>query len=272
MNLAVSNIAWSPQLEEEALAVLRLDRIGTIEVAPTRLWPDWNSASPQAGADARRNLAGRGFSVPALQAILFGKPDHCLFGSENQRLSLLRHLRMCADLAQSLGAHSLVFGAPKNRELNGINPEMAFAMAREFFTEVAAYYERREVCLCLEANPPQYGCQFLTTAAEAARMVRAVNRPGLRLHLDTACMHLAGEDLPAMVRAHCDVLRHFHVSEPFLGSFDNPVIDHARVAEALRSAGYRAWVSLEMRETEPPLTNLATAAGFLVRTYRGGEG
>ena len=174
---------------------------------------------------------------------------------------------MCADLARSFGARSLVFGAPKNRELNGLTPQQGFEIAREFFREVAPDYEQRGVCLCLEANPSEYGCQFVTDSAAAAKLVRAVDRPGFGLHLDTACMHLAGEDIPQAIRNGFDVLQHFHVSEPFLGSFADPVVDHAGAAETLRALGYSAWVSLEMRESPSPAEDVSTAVRFLAENY-----
>jgi sugar phosphate isomerase/epimerase len=270
MNLAVSNIAWPASADEEAVETLLRSGIRAIEIAPTRLWPDWNGASPRAAETAREQYAAMGLSVAALQAILFGKPDYKLFGSAGQREDLANHLRLCAEIAAALGARSLVFGAPKNRELYGLSEDAAFQMARECFAAVAPDYARHGVCLCLEANPPQYGCQFLTDSAQAARMVRAVDSPGLRLHLDTACMFLAGEDLPAALRSNFDLVSHFHVSEPFLASMDAPLIDHALVAATLRELKYTGWVSLEMREAPEPGPALRQAVAFLARTY-GGE-
>lgn len=270
MKLAVSNIAWPAAADQEAVRILRQSCIGGIEIAPTRLWPEWKSASLEAAGAARAEFAASGFTVAALQAILFGKPEYKLLGSQTEREGLVAHLRFCAEIAAAIGARSLVFGAPKNRELNGHSEETAFQAACECFAAVAPDYERHGVCLCLEANPTQYGCQFLTDSAQAAKVVRAVASPGVRLHLDTACMHLAGEDLSKAVRANFDIVSHFHVSEPFLASMDAPVIDHALVSATLRELKYDGWVSLEMREAPEPVAALGRAVEFLARTY-GGE-
>ena len=267
MKLAVSNIAWPMEIEEEALSVMRAEGISGLEAAPTRWWPDWKGFSLEAGNAFRERYAALGFTIPSLQAILFAKPDYKLFGDEFQRDGLLNHLRMCADLASALGARSLVFGAPKNRELNGIPEETAFAMAHELFAAVAPYFAARSVCLCLEANPPQYGCQFMTNSLDAGRLVRAVDSPGFGLHLDTACMHLAQENIPEAIQRNFDILHHFHASEPFLVSFEAPVIDHESAAKVLRNLGYRGWVSLEMRETNPPVGGVTRAVKFLADTY-----
>jgi D-psicose/D-tagatose/L-ribulose 3-epimerase len=271
VKLSVSNIAWPAETDSQALALLRDAAVAAIEVAPTRLWPDWVGASEAAAADAARGLDRQRFRVSSLQAIVFGKPAYKLFGSEVGRQSLFEHLILCADLARGFEASSLVFGAPKNRELCGVSQAEAFAIASEFFRDVGSYFRQRGVCLCLEANPRQYGCEFVVDSSEAARLVRAVGSEGFRLHLDTGCMHLAAEDPVDAIRKNADILHHFHVSEPYLGSFDNPLINHRRVVDALADIGYSNWVTLEMRAADQPLLALAQAVRTLVDHYRGLE-
>jgi D-psicose/D-tagatose/L-ribulose 3-epimerase len=267
MNLSVSNIAWPAEVDEPALTLLGYAGITAIEVAPTRLWPDWIGASATRAAEAARDLARRECGVSSLQAILFGKPECRLFGSDNDRQLLFYHLALCADLAGGLGAKYIVFGAPKNRELNGVSEDDAFHIACEFFRPVGRYFRKRGLCLCLEPNPPEYGCQFAIDSSQAARLVRAVGSDGFGLHLDTGCMYLAGEDPIEAIRRHADILRHFHVSQPFLSSFENPVINHESVFEALDQVGYANWVTLEMRPTTPPLAGLACGVCTLVESY-----
>jgi D-psicose/D-tagatose/L-ribulose 3-epimerase len=269
VKLAVSNIAWPAAMDEDALAIIKRAGVSAIEIAPTRLWPEWKGASPSAARGAGNDYASRGLPAVAMQAILFGKPEHKLLGSDAERENLKKHLEFCADLASAMEARSLVLGAPKNRDLNGRSPEDAFGIAREFFAELAPYYAGRGVWLCLEANPAQYGCQFITNSADAGKLVRSVGSPGFGLHLDTACMHLAGEDIADALRNNFEVLRHFHVSEPFLGAFDQPVINHASVAKTLRELQYDGWVSLEMREAPDALQGLQRASEFLVQVYNG---
>lgn len=267
MKLSVSNIAWPVEADEQALALVRSAGITAVEVAPTRIWPDWAGTSAASSAEAARDFGRLGFRVSSLQAILFGKPECKLFGSDEDRQSLFDHLALCADLAAGLGAANLVFGAPKNRSLCGKSEADAFQIACEFFRAVGSYFDTRGLCLCLEPNAPQYGCEFVTDSAQASRLIRAVDSGGFRLHLDTGCMHLAGEDPVQAIRAHADILRHFHVSEPFLGSFDNPTVVHRKVSQALEEVGYSNWVTLEMRATDRPLAALASAVDVLVENY-----
>jgi sugar phosphate isomerase/epimerase len=267
VKLAVSNIAWSSTLESDAIHALQSLGVTAVELAPTRPWPDWVGASVENAAILQKDYSARGIAIPSMQAILFGKPNCKLFGTDSERVDLVEHLRFCADLAAALGAHSLVFGAPKNRDLGDLTPDVAFDSARETFAEAAGYYHSNGVCLCLEANPPQYGCTFITNSRDAGRLVRAVDSAGFRLHLDSACMYLAGEDLSTAIEASQDILQHFHASEPNLGTFHAPVVDHASAAHALRSIGYSNWISLEMREAEQPIAALQEAIRLVSATY-----
>lgn len=259
-----SNIAWPAEADTEAFAVLRANGVGCIEVAPSRVWPQWQNIAPQS---CRKHLADAGFSISSLQAILFQKPDLRLFGSDSDRSELLDHLSMCGDLAANLGASVAVFGAPKNRDRGALADDEAFRVAAEFFARAGAEYASRGVVIGFEANPTNYGCNFATTAREAARLVRAVASPGFLLHLDTACMYLAGEDAAELIRENSDILCHFHASEPNLGTFQAPVAAHKAAADALRQTGYRGSVVLEMRPSDPPLPPLAEATAFLRETY-----
>jgi len=267
LNLSVSNIAWAAESDEAALAALRRGAISAVEIAPTRIWPDWAGASAASAQGVARHFADRGFRVSSLQALLFGKPECQLLGSSDQRQALLDHLTLCADLAAALGAESLVFGAPKNRSLCGRSASEAFRIACEFFCIAGREFAARGLCLCLEANPSEYGCEFITDSAQAARLVRAVNCSGFGLHLDTGCMQLSNEDPVQAICANIDIMRHFHVSEPFLNNLSDTTLNHRRIGKTLQDVGYGRWATLEMRAALPPLAALAGSLDLFVNSY-----
>jgi D-psicose/D-tagatose/L-ribulose 3-epimerase len=270
MKLAASNIAWPEEADAAAFEFLAKNGVEGIEVAPTRIWPHWQGIDAAEVAEFRRRLNAAGLAVSSLQAILFQKPELQLFGSGEVRQAMFEHLCLCADLAVGLGAQCLVFGGPKNRDRGALSAEEAFGIAAEFFAKVSEYYAGMGVCLGFEANPSEYGCNFATESRTAARLVRAVGSPGFRLHLDTACLQLAGEPVVEAIAENSDILRHFHASEPFLGAFADPKAEHASAARALREAHYEGWVALEMRSAEPPLPAVEEAARYVRRIYGDG--
>jgi sugar phosphate isomerase/epimerase len=272
MNLAISNIAWSPSQDEGVAAVLHEAGLSAIEIAPTTVWPRPVEADAREVEDYRRMWERRGFAIVALQALLFGQDDLRVFeDGEEGRGRLLGYLEGIMELGARLGARALVFGSPKARRREGLPPNEALRIAGEFFRDVGDAAARRGVCVCIEANPPQYGADFILNAGEAINLVRGIDSPGFRLHLDTACMHLARDDLEASINVGAPLLQHFHVSEPNLAPVGahGSDIEHEKAAEALRRAGYDGYVSVEMRSVAPEhqLDTVRRAAVFARQTY-----
>jgi sugar phosphate isomerase/epimerase len=269
MRLAVSNIAWPADRDAAVAGVLRDLGVTGVEVAPTKVWPRPLEASPTEVADYRAFWEARGFEVVAAQALLFGRPDLTLFESDATRRQTREYLSGIIRLCARLGAKALVFGSPKNRRVGDRPRAEAWEIAVEFFANLAGIAEAEGTCVVMEANPPEYGADFVTRAGEAVELVKAVNRPGFRLHLDTGCMTLAGDPIAETLDTGFPLLRHFHVSEPNL---DPPgtsgAVDHAAFADELRRRGYGHWVSLEMREPNPfTLDGLADAVRRVKQVY-----
>ena len=85
--------------------------------------------------------------------------------------------------------------------------------------------------------------------------------------LDTAALHATVADPAREVAGLLDVVRHVHASEPDLGPFTRPVVDHAAIAWALRRHSYGGAVALEMVARDDATANLDTALGMLTRFY-----
>ena len=267
MKLALSNIAW-PAAEEEAVrAVLVEAGIDGVELALTMIWPEPLAVSEAEARAYRAKWEDRGISVVALQALLFGRPELTLFDDEERRWATLEHLNAMARLGGFLGAGPLVFGSPQNRRRGNLEPERAMEIAERFFRAAGEGAEEHGTCLCLEPNPPQYGCDFVTDSASALELVRRVDHPGFGLHLDGAAMSLVGDSPDETVDACRSSIRHFHASEAYLAPLgealdDQRPVDHAACAAALRAARYRGVVSVEMRrrkdhETLPEIRRVA---------------
>jgi len=271
VKLAVSNIAW-PQEEDAAVAeVLNASGIAGIEIAPTKIWADPLTASDAAIDAYRRFWNDRGIAIVAAQALLFGKSELTIFESAATRQKTLDYLGAIVRLCGRLGARALVFGSPKNRKVGALPAAEVDAIAQEFFGRLGEIAAAAGTCIVMEANPPEYGADFATHAANAIELVERVDHPSFRLHLDTGCMTLVGDPIRASFDRGFRWLEHFHVSEPNL---DPPgasgIVNHAAFAEYLRRRDYRGWVSLEMREARPfTLDGLRASVQWLTANYRG---
>jgi len=249
--LAVSNIAWDPAEERAVAEALRDLEVRFVEIAPTKVFDDPTDVSDDALRAYLDFWAGHGVRVAAFQSMLFGRPELSIFGDPALTALTVDRLGSFIDLAGRMGAGRLVFGSPRNRRRpEGAADDEVFDRAVEVFGALGRRAHDAGVIFCIEPNPPQYGCDFVTTASEGAHLVRAVDSPGFGLHLDVAGMTLAG-DVPAEeIRANADLLAHYHVSAPELGAIEETAIDHTAAFRALREIDYPHHVSIEMRPGE----------------------
>jgi sugar phosphate isomerase/epimerase len=269
MRLAFSNLAWPAQDDEALLPDLPVLGFPALEVAPTRLWADPLAQDAAEVATARAAIEAQGLRIVALQSLLFQRPQLQLFGDAESRRGLRDHLVGMARLASRLGATRLVFGSPGNRRRGELSVEQADQIAVEFFAGLGAEAADLGVCFCIEANPAVYKCDYLIDAVASTAFVRAVDSPGVRLHLDTACMALAGDDAVERVRAGADVLAHVHLSAPQLAEVGpSGPVDHEAVAAALRAVDYGHHVSVEMLPTAGDVFGaVRRTADFVRKTY-----
>lgn len=265
MRLAVSNIAWERSDDDRLAEVLCAAGIDAVELAPTKAWPDLQEVDVTAAAQEAARWRHRGLEVLSTQALLFGRPDLQLFGSKNSRECLIGYLEHVLALGAAMGAQAQVFGSPRNRRREGLPASEAMDIAVGVFSRLALTAEGLGTTLVIEANPWHYGADFLTSAHDAAHLVHSVDRPGFRLHLDTACMLLAGDDPVECVRAYAPLLAHVHLSEPELGPVGAPSAVHADFVAALQEAGYDGGLSVEMRPAADPSSAVRVAADYAVR-------
>lgn len=267
MKLAISSIAWTPAEDEVAATALAELGIGAIEIAPTVRWPTPLTVSEAEAAAYRGWWAARDIEIVAMQSLLYGRPDLALFGPVEGRAAMIEYLGGICRLAGWLGATRLVFGSPGNRRAGDRSAAERDDIAVEFFRAVGARAEVAGTVLCIEANPAEYGCDWVRSVTEAAALVRAVDHPGFGLHLDAGGMLLHGDSFGEVAAAIADPgALHFHASDPQLaplgeGDSASPRW-HADLAAGLRHAGYRGVVSLEMRrQAEVARSDQLRAAG-----------
>lgn len=250
MRLAVSNIAWPAEADELVAAVLRGHGVEGVEIAPTKIWPQPLDASGLAVRTYRQSWEDRGLPIVSMQALLYGRPDLTIFDDPATRRRTRDYLAGIIELSGELGAKALVFGSPKNRRRGSLRREEADDIAIPFFREIGRLAAERGVDLCLEPNPVEYECDYVTNAAEGLEVVRRADQDGFGLHLDTAAMTLSG-DMPAdCMHIARDRLRHFHASEPYLAPIGTGGVAHGLFARALRECGYDRWISIEMKQAE----------------------
>ncbi len=266
----MSNLAWRTGLAMQASALAALARHGAagVEVAPTRI-AAWDEITPALLAAFRKACRDEGLVVSSLQAIFYGCPDAALLGSAGAFAAMQEQVRRVTGIASALGAAVAVFGAPKHRLRGAMTRPVAMELAADRLGLLAELAAAGGLVLGIEPVPEAYGADFLNHAHEVIDLVRQVDHAGLRVHLDTACVTLAGDDPARAIAAAGPLLAHYHMAEPQLGGYAGAALDHAAAARALDDAGYAGWVVIEMLAVPPDagseaaeLHAIATALAF----------
>ena len=268
MRLAISNIAWDVDQDKDVAGLLQRLHVEGVEVAPTKIWPKPLDATREELRRYRRFWESRGIQIVAFQALLFGRSDLTIFDSEQRRHATLDYLGGIISVARELGATALVFGSPKNRSIGSLPADEAWAVAVEFFRRVGERAGEDSVAVCIEPNPPEYGCDFITNSREAVELVRAVGSAGFRVHIDAGALAMAGEQPDRALDHAFPYMHHFHISERHLKPIGTTGVDHAACAKALADLGYRRWTSVEMRQPESgALDAIEEALGQAIDAY-----
>jgi D-psicose/D-tagatose/L-ribulose 3-epimerase len=266
MKLAASNIAWDPDEDDVVASILRERGFTGVEIAPSKRWESPTDATNSEIASYRNEWAERGLKIIAMQALLYGRPDLQLFGSEIVRRELRGYLTLLIEMAHGLGADALVFGAPRNRKRGGMPLEEATNIAVDFFRDVGAIASARSCVICIEPNPTSYDCDFITTTEEAVAFCERIASRSVKVNGDVGSMVTNREDPAVTVLSVLPWLGHFHASEPALVEITDGI--HQRKAAAtLRQHDYAGWVSVEMRGGG--IEGIKRAADRVLEVYRG---
>lgn len=271
MRVSISNIAWDVPEDEDVAKLLRTAGIDAIDVAPGKYFPDFVAATKADIQTVRDRWKDRGFDIVGMQSLLYGTQGLNLFGDHGSRANMLKHLREVARIGAGLGANRLVFGSPKNRDKGELSTQAATDIALDFFARLGDIAAEEGVIFCIEPNPAQYGCNFLTNTRDAAALVAALNHAAIRLQLDAGAMAMNGEAAYEEVAAAHLLAGHIHISEPNLVPIGDGSTDHSGFSSALFQYLPDRTATIEMVATsnEPHLTAIARACSKVVAIYAG---
>jgi len=270
MRIAISNIAWDVEEDEQIGRLLNKYHIDAIDVAPTKYFKNPLQVSDDDIRSVRSAWRGRGVSIVGMQALLFGTEGLNMFGSLESQTSMLDHLRAIARIAANLQATRLVFGSPRNRDRAGLSDETVASIAKDFFSKLGKIGETYGVVFCLEPNPVRYNANFLTTSLETATMVAEINHPCIKMQLDMGAVTINKENIHAVLDTYASLIGHIHASEPDLCILGEGGTDHASFSRILRRYLENHILSIEMlpSKNEGHATAIERALRLAIGYYR----
>ncbi|HTL53596.1 MAG TPA: sugar phosphate isomerase/epimerase family protein [Planctomycetota bacterium] len=227
-----------------------------IEIAPFTLAEHPRDVSAARRKELRRHCEKLGMPVIGLHWLLVSpKGLHVAHADPAIRQKTLGVLMDLVTLCSDLGGQVLVFGSPFQRStLDGWDSAETWRRACEAFQKVAEVAGRAGCTLALEPLTTAE-TNLMLSSAEGRRMVESVAHPACKLHLDVKAMSPSAEPVASQIRAHADLLTHFHANDankrgPGFGN-----TDFVPILQALKDVNYAGWVSVEVFDYTPdPIT------------------
>ncbi|PIV64123.1 MAG: D-tagatose 3-epimerase [bacterium (Candidatus Ratteibacteria) CG01_land_8_20_14_3_00_40_19] len=223
-----------------------------IEIAPFTLAQDVNEIPSARRAEIRSlaeennlEIIGLHWLLASPKGLSVSSPDKKIRAKTSEYLKDL--INFCADLDGRI----MVFGSPKQRDISSSsNYGETYNYVRDGFLEILPLAEKRKVTIVLEPLTKKE-TNFVNTAGEAMKMIKEINHPNFRLHLDVKAMCGEEKSIPEIIESSKDYLAHFHANDPNLLGPGFGRVDYQPIKQSLRKIGYHHYLSVEVFDFSP---------------------
>lgn len=258
MQLAICNETFQDWPFDRAFAFARQLGYTGIEFAPFTIEKNVFDITPERRLQVRRQAEAADLEVIGLHWLLAFTEGYYLTSPEaDVRERTSKYLAELARLCRDLGGKILVLGSPLQRNLlPGVSHDQALQYAAEVIAGAVPVMQECDVTLAVEPLGAAEG-DFLNTAALGIELIRMIDSPQVRLHLDVKAMSSESKPIPDVIREGAPYLVHFHANDankqgPGMGD-----IDFVPIIETLREVDYGGWISVEVFDYEPGVERLA---------------
>lgn len=258
MKYAICNETFGDWSFDRAFALAAECGYTGVEIAPFTLAADAGDVTPSQRSETVAQAAAAGLEVIGLHWLLAKTEGYYLTSPEaDVRARTSEYLATLARLCRDLGGDVLVLGSPQQRNLlPGVSLDEATGYAADVLAGALPTLEQTQVTLALEPLGPSEG-DFLLTAADAVALMKQIDSPHVRLHLDCKAMSSETDSIPDLLRRHRDEMVHFHANDPNRLGPGFGELDFRPIMAALREIAYDGWVSVEVFDYSPGAEVLA---------------
>lgn len=253
MKFAICNETFVDWPFDKAFACARECGYTGIEIAPFTLDTDVRRISPARRAEVRQQAAAAGLEVLGLHWLLAKTTDGFYLTSPDAaiRQRTAEYVKELARATREMGGWVMVFGSPLQRNLlPGVTHEQAMEYAADVFRAAMPVLEEHQVTLAIEPLGPLEG-NFLNATADGARLMKMVDSPNCRLHLDCKAMSTEAKPVADTIREFASAMAHFHANDPNKLGPGMGDLDFVPIFKALADVKYDGWVSVEVFDYSP---------------------
>lgn len=259
MKYAICNETFEGASHRDGLELARKLGYTGVEVAPFTLGLDAREISKQTRRDYRSMVEDLGMSIIGLHWLLAKTNGfHLTTDDRSVRNQTADYFTSLIELCSDLGGNVMVLGSPLQRNFSPpMTHDQAMANAVEVIKQFTGQLETAKVRLAIEPLGPQEG-NFLNHASQARTMIKAIDSPNVRLHLDVKAMSTEDRPIDQIVRENADWVIHFHANDPNKLGPGMGDVDQAPIFKALSEIGYNGWVSVEVFDYSPGVERILT--------------
>ncbi len=230
-----------------------------IELAPFTLAPRITDLPGWRRREIRQTIEDAGLETIGLHWLLAHTEGFYLTSPDAEvRRQTAEYLVALAEATRDLGGTLMVFGSPKQRNLlPGVTRHQAVDFATQVFEAAMPAIGALGVDLCLEPLAPSE-TDFLNSIAEAEVLLRRIDHPHFKLHLDVKAMSSdPGGSVTELIAKHADEAGHFHAQDTNLLGPGMGEVEFGPIMRALAASGYDRWVSVEVFDYKPGAERIA---------------
>ncbi len=269
MKFALCNEMFEGWPMAEVCSIAKRLGYNGIEIAPFTLPASAEDISAELRKETRQIIADSGLETVGLHWLFAGPTGLHITTTDKKIWGRTRDYLSCLlDLCSDLGGKVLVLGSPKQRSLlPGQRFEDARRRASELLVSVLDKAEKLGLTICLEPLSP-VETDFINTVAQGIEMVRQINHPNLKIHLDIKAMCSETKPVPDIIRSvRAEDVGHFHVNDANLYGPGMGDVDYGPIAEAVRDIGWDRWLSVEVFKYDPDPETIARKSIEYLRSY-----
>jgi sugar phosphate isomerase/epimerase len=240
-----------------------------LEIAPFTLAESADKVSADQRKEVRQTVEDSGLEIVGLHWLFAGPEGLHMTTTDDAIWGRTRDYLFCLiDLCADLGGTVLVLGSPKQRSIvEGQTKEGAWQRAIDMLGGVMDQAAQAGATICLEPLSP-VETDFINTVAEGMEMVRQINHPNFRIHLDIKAMCSQAEPVPDVIRSvKAEDVGHFHVNDANLYGPGMGDVDYAPIAEAIDEIGWDKWLSVEVFKYDPDPETIARKSIDYLRKF-----
>ena len=248
MKISVSNIAWYQDSKKflQFLSFIKNLNCDGVEIAPSAIWNEPIESTKDERNTLKKNIKQFNLEFIGFHSLLFSKPNLKLFKDSNLRLETKKYIFKLIDLCSDLEGTKLVYGSPKSRELCGKKYQDCKNQSLEDFYEIAEHSKKRGTIFCLEPLSIKE-TDFITSLEEGGEIIKNVDHPNLKLHLDTKVLFRTKKEFKSLLFTYKDIIKHVHVGDENLMPPGTINKEHTEIGKCLRDINYKGFITLEMR-------------------------